>query len=132
MPAFFAPATALAFSAVLPGLGNFTSNVLSILPMICMIGMALPFLNLHHPHLYINLSCKVLLLYLPGRQQPVEQNRQADDVHHNHNAPVVKIGINIVRGGRFHVEDRNSFLEKAPYSRMTIVTTLYIVNSLTR
>jgi hypothetical protein len=62
MPAFFAPATMLAFSAILPGLGNFTSNVLSILPMICTIGMALPFSNLNHPHRYVNLSRNVLLL----------------------------------------------------------------------
>jgi hypothetical protein len=96
MPAFFAPTTALAFSAVLPGLGNFTSNVLLILPMICMIGTVLPFSNLHHPHLYINLSRKVLLLYLPGRQQPVEQNRQAEGVHRDHDAPVVRISVNIV------------------------------------
>jgi hypothetical protein len=76
-----------------------TSNVLLILPMICTIGMASPFLNLHHPHLYVNLSCKVLLLYLPGQQQPVERNRRAKGVHRNHNALVVGIGMNIVQGG---------------------------------
>jgi hypothetical protein len=71
-PAFFAPAIALAFSAVLPGLGNFTSNVLLILPMICTIGMVLPFSNLHHLHLYVNRSRKVPQLYLPGQQQLVK------------------------------------------------------------
>jgi hypothetical protein len=53
-------------------------------------------LELHHPHLYVNLSRKVLLLYLPGQQQPIEQNRQAEGVHRNHNALVNGIGINIV------------------------------------
>jgi hypothetical protein len=98
-PAFFTPATTLAFYVILLGLSNFTSNVLSILPMICMIGTALLFSNLHHPHLYSNLSRKVLLQYLPGQQQPVEKNRQAKGVHRNHDTPVVGIGINIVRGG---------------------------------
>jgi hypothetical protein len=132
MPAFFAPATALAFSAILPGLGNFTSNILLILPMICTIGTALPFSNLHHLHLYINLSCKVLLLYLPGQQQPVEQNRQAKGVHRNHDAPVARIGINIVCGGRFRDEDHNPMSSGSSHTLIVIHFIVIVVLSYDR
>jgi hypothetical protein len=131
-PAFFAPATALAFSAVFLGLGNFTSNVLSILPMICTIRMALPFSNLHHPHLYVNLSRKVLLLYLPGRQQPVEQNRQAEGVHRDHDAPVFGIGISIVQGGQFHDEDRNPASSGSSHTLVIILFVVFVVLSYDR
>jgi hypothetical protein len=128
-PAFFAPATALAFSAVLPGLGNFMSNVLLILPMICTIGTTLPFLNLHHPHLYVDLSRKVLLLYLHGRQQPVKQNRQAEGVHHNHDAPVVGIGINIVQGGQFCDKDRNPASSGSSHTLVIVLFVVFVVLS---
>jgi hypothetical protein len=131
-PAFFAPATALAFSAILPGLGNFRSNVLSILPMICTIGMALPFSNLHHPHLYVNLSRKVLLLYLPGQQQPVERDRQAEGVHRDHDGPVVGIGINIVRGERFCDEDRDPALSRSSHTLVVILFVVFVVLSYDR
>ncbi len=131
-PAFFAPATALAFSAILPGLGNFTSNVLSILPMICMIGMALPFSNLHHPHLYVNLSRKVLLLYLPGQQQPVKQNQQAEGVHRDHDAPVVGIGINIVQGGQFCDKDRDPASSGSSHTFVVVLFVVFVVLSYDR
>ncbi len=97
--------------------------------MICTIGMALPLSNFHHPHLYVNLSCKVLLLYLPGQQQPVKQNRQAKGVHRNHDAPVVGIGINIVEGGRFHDEDRDPLSSGSSHTLVVVLFVVFIILS---
>ncbi len=100
--------------------------------MICTIGMALQFLNLHHLHLYVNLSRKVLLLYLPGRQQPVKQNRQAEGVHRDHDAPVVNIGISIVRGGLFRDEDQDPASSGSSHTLVVILFVVFVVLSYNR